>query len=31
MSGILLSLPEDTPIGNYGLELNLMMIDGTRR
>ena len=26
-----LSLPEDTPIGNYGLELNLMMIDGTRK
>ena len=25
-----LSLPEDTPIGNYDLELNLMMIDGTR-
>ena len=25
-----ISLPEDTPIGMYGLEMNLMMIDGTR-
>ena len=24
-------LPEDTPLGNYGIELNLMMIDGTRK
>tara|TARA_B100000965_G_scaffold375784_1_gene368484 strand:- start:830 stop:2779 length:1950 start_codon:yes stop_codon:yes gene_type:complete len=25
-----ISLPEGTPIGMYGLEMNLMMIDGTR-